>query len=211
LNGLQDVNFSACELTWKYFFLDEKIPEIVESIGIYDTFRHIGTKNEKKILETEYGLRTYISNYNDAYELLERNINDKNDMKFKIIKSDGYIIHQYLCKEANKTYKNGFPIYLNEPNVYLKDFESFQTVTRKFIAINKEKFIPVDFGIDYHSDGYDGVASFYYANGVWNFSLYNENGLVDCSEIAKKYGGGGHPGASGFITNNIYQFINNYI
>jgi oligoribonuclease NrnB/cAMP/cGMP phosphodiesterase (DHH superfamily) len=36
---------------------------------------------------------------------------------------------------------------------------------------------------------------------VWKFSLYNDNGKVDCSQIAKQYGGGGHAGAAGFILN----------
>lgn len=53
----------------------------------------------------------------------------------------------------------------------------------------------------YHSidlDGYDGCACFHYGNGMWNFSLYNDNGKVDCSQIAKQFGGGGHFSASGF-------------
>ena len=34
---------------------------------------------------------------------------------------------------------------------------------------------------------------------MWNFSLYNDNGEVDCSQIAKQYGGGGHKYAAGMI------------
>ena len=64
--------------------------------------------------------------------------------------------------------------------------------------INKERFNPINFGIDYHKDGYEGCACFHYANGMWNFSLYNDNGEVDCSQIAKQFGGGGHKGAAGF-------------
>ena len=71
--------------------------------------------------------------------------------------------------------------------------------TYKFICINRERFNPINFGIDYHKDGYDGCACCHYADGMWNFSLYNDNGLVDCSIIAKQYGGGGHFSASGFI------------
>ena len=63
--------------------------------------------------------------------------------------------------------------------------------------------------IDYHKDGYDGCACFHYANGMWNFSLYNDNGEVDCSVIAKQFGGGGHKGASGFRIDDITKIINN--
>jgi hypothetical protein len=50
---------------------------------------------------------------------------------------------------------------------------------------------------------YDGFACFWYANGKYNYSLYNDNGQVDCSIIAKNRGGGGHKGASGFRSDNI--------
>jgi len=42
---------------------------------------------------------------------------------------------------------------------------------------------------------------------MWNFSLYNDNGLVDCSVIAKQFGGGGHKGASGFRIKDIDKII----
>lgn len=83
------------------------------------------------------------------------------------------------------------------------------TKSSKFICINKERFNPVNFGIDYHKDGYDGAACFYYdgQRKLWAFSLYNDNGLVDCSAIAKQYGGGGHRGASGFVTKDLKGII----
>ena len=41
-NGLRDLRFAACELTWSYFFPDETTPEIVRLLGLYDSFRHKG-------------------------------------------------------------------------------------------------------------------------------------------------------------------------
>jgi hypothetical protein len=105
-------------------------------------------------------------------------------------------IYQYLCIEAKQVYKNGFEIELFEPNLEQGNY-------RKFVCINKERFNPINFGIDYHKDGYDGVACFHYTNGKWNFSLYNDNGLVDCSVIAKQFGGGGHKGAAGFVVDDL--------
>ena len=55
-------------------------------------------------------------------------------------------------------------------------------------CINKERFNPINFGIDYHKDGYVGAACFHYANGY-----------LDCSKLAKQFGGGGHKEAAGFI------------
>ena len=69
---------------------------------------------------------------------------------------------------------------------------------RKFICINKERFNPINFGIDYHSEGYDGAMCWHLgADKMVNISFYNDNGQVDCSAIAKIFRGGGHKGAAG--------------
>ena len=54
----------------------------------------------------------------------------------------------------------------------------------------------------------NGFACFWYKDGKWVFSLYNDNREVDCSLIAKQYGGGGHFSASGFVVDNIGTFLN---
>ena len=100
----------------------------------------------------------------------------------------GQAIYAYLCSEAKHSYKKIFPIELDG---------------YKFACINQERFNPVNFGIDYHADGYDGFACFWYDKGEFTYSLYNDNGLVDCSVIAKNRGGGGHRGASGFRSKTI--------
>ena len=50
-------------------------------------------------------------------------------------------------------------------------------------------------------DKYDIVCTFCYNGDRWNYSIYSNKEYVDCSDIAKNKGGGGHPGASGFIMN----------
>lgn len=211
-DGIRNTKFAACELTWKYFFPDESMPEIVRLLGMYDSFRHKGTDEELKVLEFQYGARQVITNYEEAYKYLSRVLNESKDtpttdMVIYNIWDAGEAIYQYLCTEAKQTYKNGFEIELLEDNN--TEDESCLYFTRKFICINKERFNPINFGIDYHKDGYDGCACFHYANGMWNFSLYNDNGEVDCSVIAKQFGGGGHKGASGFRIDSLSKVFNN--
>ena len=200
--GLRDTKFAACELTWKYFFPNEPMPEIVRLLGRYDCFGHKGTDKEQEVLEFQYGARQCISNYEEAYVYLYKHIESSKgamlsfDISIDGILNKGKAIYQYLCTEAKQTYKNGFEVWFNNGD------NTSAGCTYKFICINKERFNPINFGIDYHKDGYDGCACFHYANGMWNFSIYNDNGLVDCSVIAKQYGGGGHKGAAGFILNN---------
>jgi len=210
--GLQDTKFAACELTWQYFFPNETMPEIVRLLGRYDCFGHKGTDEERKVLEFQYGARQVISNMDQAYEYLKVCDNysnrDKNYEQEHFIWEQGKAIYQYLCTEAKQSYRNGFMIEFDNPNYIKRGAGGAMLMTSAnkkvaFICINKERFNPINFGIDYHKEGYDGAACFHYAKGKWNFSLYNDNGLVDCSIIAKQFGGGGHKGASGFVIDNI--------
>lgn len=203
------VKYAACELTWMYFFPDEPIPEIVRLLGMYDSFRHKDTDEDQKVLWFQYGARGVINNYDRAYYYLLHTLglsNWNHDISNPIrgILYSGAEIYGYLCVEAKETYKNGFPLLLIEH----KDNVTVGEQTKIFICFNSERFNPINFGIDYHKDGYDGAACFWYQNGKWKFSLYNDNGLVDVSVIAKQYGGGGHKGASGFVVNDLSTIIN---
>jgi oligoribonuclease NrnB/cAMP/cGMP phosphodiesterase (DHH superfamily) len=178
---------------WEYAFDSPKKPQFVPQ------------DEEQKVLEFQYGARQVITNYEEAYKYLLESFKGviyyDYVMQYTIIDiiyENGKNIYQYLCTEAKQIYKSGFTISL--PNITIPEEEYV------FLCINKERFNPVNFGIDYHKDGYDGCACFHYANGVWNFSLYNDNGKVDCSQIAKQYGGGGHKGAAGFRLENT-EFI----
>lgn len=202
VNGSRLTEYSACELTWNYFFPLTNMPKIVNLLGKYDTFRHKGSFEELEVNEFQYGARELISNVYDAYKYLWESLNipdirDRNSV-IKNIQERGKIIYSYLKNEALKIYENRFDI------IFFEDSKSEKTIGEEFklfACVNRERFNPSSLGIDYHKDGYDGVACFWY-NGKTNnyhFSLYNENGKVDCSALAKRFGGGGHKGASGFI------------
>ena len=211
-DGIRDTNFAACELTWKYFFSDEPIPEIVELLGKWDNMVNVLITDKTewlKVTEFQYGARQVITNYEEAYDELIHAIKVvQKHHQIERIWSKGKAIYQYLCTEAKQIYKSGFKIYFSE-------YKEIQHATcieptlelSKFICINKERFNPINFGIDYHKDGYDGAACFHYANGEWHFSLYNDNGLVDCSAIAKQYEGGGHKRAAGFRVKDINSVL----
>ena len=231
-DGIRDTKFAACELTWKYFMdgikgdpnkesIENPMPEIVRLLGRYDCFGHKGTDEEQKVLEFQYGARECISNYEEAYTYLSKHIEaEKGAMLLQEVSipgiwNKGKAIYQYLCTEAKQTYKNGFKIGLGQSSVKLVDLATIpdtepETLKNavgtflpyKFICINKERFNPINFGIDYHKDGYDGCACFHFDGTHWCFSLYNDNSKVDCSVIAKQFGGGGHKGAAGFRLNN---------
>ncbi len=171
---------SACELTWRYLYPDIEKPDSIELLGSYDSFRHKEANQkftEDETMNYQYGARSKASSPESCYDVIFKD--DIHD-----IMADGKIIFNYLKIEARNAYeKLSFPMMIGG---------------KKFIAVNADRLNFKTFGIDYHADGYDGQACFRFQDKIWKFSIYNENGKIDCSEIAKKYGGGGHNGAAGF-------------
>lgn len=193
IKGLRDTQKAACELTWMYFFPDIKMPELVRLLGRYDCFGHKGTNEEQKVLEFQYGARQVMSSVDEAYHHLVV-ARGRGDWGFdedvcSDIHLQGEAIYKYLRTEASGIYKRKFDVI----------FDGFY----KFACVNQERFNPINFGIDYHKDGYDGFACFHFVNGQWSYSLYNDDGTVDCSLLAKKRGGGGHRGAAGFRSDSV--------
>jgi oligoribonuclease NrnB/cAMP/cGMP phosphodiesterase (DHH superfamily) len=182
---------------WEYAFNSPKKPQFVPQ------------DEEQKVLEFQYGARQCISNYEEAYKYLVRSLNYNeysDDMNIGTpemqIWDKGESIYQYLCTEAKQIYKKAFKIELDENHVLNEENGSVNTIIRNFLCVNQERFNPINFGIDYHKEGYDGFACFWYKDSKWMWSLYNDNGEVDCSAIANQYGGGGHKGAAGFVCDN---------
>jgi hypothetical protein len=215
--GFRDTKFAACELTWKYFYGDDpkslKMPEIVRLLGMYDSFRHKGTDEEQKVLKFQYGARAHMSNYEECYNKLYHSLLDGAcyvEVLTSILES-GKAIYKYLCTEALQTYKKAFPVEFETGFLQSGKIKTLlvEYKKHKFLCVNQERFNPINFGIDYHKDGYDGFACFWLKDGKWNWSLYNDNGKVDCSVIAKQYNGGGHRGAAGMIidTKTLLQII----
>ncbi len=188
--GLRDTNFAACELTWKYFFPEEAMPELVRLLGRYDCWGHKGTYEEQYVLEFQYGARQQLLNYEHCYEALTtRNLKEL----VPFIHQKGIVIYNYLNTEAKLAYKKAFSVVLpySDPNIeYITE--------AKFLSLNKSNFNASAFNLPYTKDGYDGFMTFSYnaEKHVWEVSLRSET--INVSLIAKQYGGGGHRGAAGF-------------
>lgn len=197
ISGMRTVKFAACELTWQYFF-ETDVPEMVELLGRYDSFRHQGAHDESHVWNFQLGARNRVVGLDETFELLQLylklwpNFFDSQSSLIKEICKEGKTIDSFLRKEAGPIFDGGF------------DFTADNFLFR---AINRERFNPVLVGIDYHAMGYDGIICFWFKKDRWMFSVYNENGQLDCSEFCKKRGGGGHKGAAGFQVEHINDFF----
>ena len=95
--GLRDTKYAACELTWKYFFPDETMPEVVRLLGRYDCFGHKGTSEEQKVLEFQYGARANMFDVDTCYNVLK---NWTLQLEYSIHVA-GYEIYNYLWYNDN--------------------------------------------------------------------------------------------------------------
>lgn len=194
-------NFSACELTWMYFFPNENMPEIIRLLGRYDCFGHKGTEEEKKVLEFQYGARQCISNYEEAYGYLIQCTRTRESEYWFLqaqvvvgsILEQGKAIYKFLCTEARQTFDKAYQIKM------LTETQGWVNLC----VVNKERFNPINFEIDYHEKGYHAFVCYWYDGNSWKFSVYNDNGSFDCSKFAQSFDGGGHKGAAGFISDSI--------
>lgn len=173
-----DQLIGACELTWAYYNPEHKLPWAIELLGMYDCFRHKGTDQEFKAFSFQLAAQTIADSPDTASQFIEMG-----DYAIWELIKKGSPIYDYKKMEAKQLYKKGMPVVINE---------------KRFIIFNADHFNPPSYGIDYHKDGYDGSGYFRFDGNVWHFSLTNDDGTIDCSEICRAFGGGGHKGAAGF-------------
>lgn len=197
ITGRQDTNKAACELTWEYFYPNKTIPKLFYYLGMYDSFRHRGTDEEDTTLKIQYSARAHFrcpEDFDGYFKIIENkdHISDKHIINGLI--DTGESIIEYVKSMAFESIKRGFEINLKG---------------KIFLTVDENRLNPSKFGVDYHTMGYDGFASFWYRSSInkWEFSLYSDDNKTDVSKIAKSLGGGGHFGAAGFIVDDIENFL----
>jgi len=176
--GIRDTSEAACVLTWKYYFPDQPVPRAVILIGDRDIWRweepETGAFNE--------GLfhRDSRPEHDDLWKpLLE---NDQ-DLLHEIIQEGEILYHARLEKIKRQVDAYGYEV----------QFEGFRS-----LAIN----------VRGNGDLGSRIRELGYEIGYCYVDVLQEEGLmtkvtlfsdqIDVSKLAQKFGGGGHPGASGF-------------
>ncbi len=173
LEGVREIGKSGCELVWEFFYPSEIMPETVKLIGDYDCWRH-EDKRSKPFYEASKNMLT-VSPGNHAWQsFLDE------DPSQRIV--DGYLCLAYrddYCEEMMK--RHGFEITVNGLRCFMCNLLGFESGA---------------FGV--RTQHYDAVIGFIQSKDLYNYSIYSTKTDVDCADIAKKFGGGGHKGAAGF-------------
>lgn len=172
-----DSNFAACELAWKHFYPNDRMPEAVYLLGRYDIWKHAEVQGA---LEFQYGMRAFADTRPESpiwADLLAGKHIDR-------VINDGFTLLQYERNQNAKfiaTY--GFDV----------EFDGL-----KCIAANRGMSNSLLFESVWNHDKYDAMLMFAWKNGQFTVSLYTDKPGIDVSVIAKTHGGGGHKGAAGF-------------
>lgn len=175
LKGIRDNNFSGCELTWKYIHPEIPIPKIVKMLGRYDVWDF--TEYGEELNKLQAGIRLFDHN--------PENLNwtewfkDYCDLKQEL--EGGYFALRY----RNNQYAS-----LIKAWSFWTTFEGHKSICCNAGSVSSQLF-------DSIKEDYDLMIPFVFDGKQWTVSLYTKKD-IDCSEIAKKYGGGGHKQAAGF-------------
>lgn len=187
------VGKAACELTWEYLFPDKDIPLIVEYLGKYDTWRIDENWNDV-ILPFQYGMRL-ICNSGDSFPITLFNNNEETINFLKRIENNGKLILEY------EEQKNKHFCKTSAFEAKIGDYRA--------ICLNGWHLSSTVFESIYDENKHDIMVAFHLGKKDWHFTLYSSKKDIDCSQIAKIYGGGGHKGAAGFQIEDLKLIFKN--
>lgn len=193
IRGYRIDGVAACRLAWQWFigavemptkqdFIDRKVSEplAVRLAGEYD----IWDKRDPDAEVLQYALRTFdpdwkrLLDYKDpiVYELLATG---------RVVQTYAQNVDASICKSLT----------------WLLQWEGLT-----FLCVNHARFNSLLFTArDIPETGHDALLGFRFDGKSWMVSLYHAKHRkdIDLSEIAKKYNGGGHRGACGFVCKTL--------
>lgn len=196
--GLRDVEetYSGCELTWKYIFPNDPMPRAVHLLGRYDVHDYA----DPDVIPFEYSMMTEDTDPNTCMNLWVNLFNNQDDPgEFDFLEKENVV---------NEHIEEGRPMqeFVEKMNV---DTVKRLAVTvlldgKKFLAVNSYLVNSNALERVFQAKRWDAMLVFYRQSGGWSVSLYNgDHGQVDCAEIAKKFGGGGHKDCGGFFCKKL--------
>lgn len=186
---LQD-GISAAEIAWKYFFPEEEMPEGILLLGEYDTWRNQDADRwENRIMPYQFGMRSICSSPETFPWDLVVGMFDVAGTEEIIQK--GKTILEYQRAQDERACKSSFEA----------PFEGLRAICLNAGGVSSQTFKSV-----YDESKHDLMMPFFFNGSFWTVSLYTTKD-IDCSEIAKRKGGGGHRKAAGFQVQNITEIF----
>jgi len=215
--GIQVVGIGACALVWDFIYGGttdtEPRPRAVELLAKYDVWNF----DDSDTLAFQYGIRTYeLSNdpCHSGWEGIFTGdwVQDEALMLgnaiVKYIERDNALKARALCFDHTLRLSQGDFERLSGS---LLSLDVKKEIARLFpIHCLAANFGPSNsklFDSLWDPEKYDAMLLFSYRpkNKLWTISLYTTRDDVDCSVVAKAYGGGGHKMAAGFQIKTLVE------
>jgi|SRR6267142_1367529 len=167
-----DMNHSGAYLTWKHFYPESDVPEFILYLEDRDlwTFRLPGSRGVSQ------ALRAYPFDFNVWNSLM---------YDVEQLRQEGPVIERFTQQMVNLMCDNSFEKVIGGHLVPVANATVFFSEVGEELCIRNPN---APFAA-YYLDRKDGKRQ-------WGL---RSRGGFDCSEVAKKLGGGGHPGAAGFV------------
>jgi oligoribonuclease NrnB/cAMP/cGMP phosphodiesterase (DHH superfamily) len=176
VRGIRRDGTAGCELTWEWFYPNKSVPMVVKLLGDYDVWKFAFGDNTNYL---QTGIR----------------LNDTNPESVNW----GMWLHSTYTPskeiEDGKValrYRNDYYKTLVDSISFYTEFEGLRGICCNASFVSSHLFQTID------PSTYDIMLPFSFDGEQWTISIYTTNPNIDCSEIAKQYGGGGHKGAAGF-------------
>ena len=179
LPGIRQDGKAGCVLTWEYFYPKEKLPIIVDMLGAYDVWDFTKYGNDLNTLQV--AIRLYPHSPERPEWCGYFKMIDYVDEEFGKLMMNGVVALMYRTNSWESLVKSWS---------FWTEFEGYKAIACNAGSVSSQLFDSV-------KGDYDLMLPFVFDGKQWTVSIYTKKD-IDCSEIAKKYGGGGHKKASGF-------------
>lgn len=178
--GLRKIGQAACELTWQFLFPTAELPHAVYLLGRCDVW---DLEVHPDILPFQFGMG--LQDTDPVSALWPKLFAPGGAALEKRIIRQGKVISQYRSRE-------------NERRARSCSFETNLQGVRA-VAINAGLTNAAVFRGVWDPSRHDLMVTFcWMSKGSWKVTLYSDKPSIDCSALARKFGGGGHKAAAGF-------------
>lgn len=197
---IHDMKECGATLAWKYYFPEKALPLFLKHVRIRDNWEY-GSEEAKELHAYEVGNYLYATqpDYKDTREWFKyleiENEPEFNEMAYQAGKCLGSIEDK-----ITKQLQGGGSVHkINEHYVFVCNTSCYQSELGNKMATFE----------DNNGKTCDYVMMWRYneACGEYCVSLRSRKNGIDVSQIAQRYGGGGHAPAAGFTTKNIGDIL----
>jgi len=197
IKGIRATEFAAIELTWNFFFPDNKMPKIINMLGIFDSWRNSNDKDlwEKFVEPVQYAINNMDTNpltstgRKNWSKIINASYFQQNNDYLDSLKK-GKKLYKKKIKDIQERYKDKFI----EKKVF----------GYNMIILETEERGSVLFKGNYFKNKHD-IMSVYHKSkedGKYHFSFYTDKKNIDLTTFAR-----GHKRAAGMIYNNLSEIF----